>query len=353
MHFSIRCLSVLLAGLFLFSCVKEREEEIIVHIADNRADHPMEITDFFRIDKSMVVRYDSTSSFHPTSFSIKFYPYNGKVYVSDGNSIASFSEDGDMDFLLKKLGRGPDEYITVTDFCVVDGVIYINDGGSSRLISYSLDGEFLAKNDLPVLCGDFCIFNGKLFLKSMEHCGTNSIVIVDPETMQILSGCVPTTETETRCRMFLGFQSFYVTNEGLVFHESIRNTVYLLDTAGLKRSVYIDFFGRNFPESIWEKNMDNVMELLTEIRNGRYVSGISHFAGTPEDFVCTCTDFRVGESLLCGYSGGQSVLCDTVIIDGSAFSVSDIGMYLVSESDMIITYPIGENETGVKFVSLQ
>ena len=77
---------------------------------------------------------------------------NGQLYIMDwiSRKIVSFKEDGQPGTVLHKHGRGPGEYLQITDFDVDDnGSIYILDGQKDMLLRYSPGCKFEESWELP------------------------------------------------------------------------------------------------------------------------------------------------------------------------------------------------------------
>ena len=77
---------------------------------------------------------------------------NGQLYIMDwiSRKIVSFKEDGQPGTVLHKRGRGPGEYLQITDFDIDDdGSIYILDGQRDLLLRYSPGCKFEESWELP------------------------------------------------------------------------------------------------------------------------------------------------------------------------------------------------------------
>lgn len=123
---------------------------------------------------------------------------NSRIYISDlvTRSILVFDRfDGTFLSRLHKQGRGPGEYLEITDFCVDDaaGTIEIFDGSAGHLLTYDSNSfEFLESEDVPLLAsGGFLKKDGIYYFdthRMSNHIGeerTNSgIVSYNPDTKE-------------------------------------------------------------------------------------------------------------------------------------------------------------------------
>lgn len=143
---------------------------------------PLETGDDSRISMIRDIEIDST-----------------RIYISDliTRSILIFDRsDGTFLSKLHKQGRGPGEYLEITDFCVDDeaGTIEVFDGSASGiLLTYDINSlEFLESEDLPLLAhGGFLKKDGMYYFDThrrnnyIEGERTNSgLISYNPETKE-------------------------------------------------------------------------------------------------------------------------------------------------------------------------
>lgn len=70
---------------------------------------------------------------------------NGIYYISDwsNHKLVAFTESGAPYLSIMKRGRGPGEYLQITDFDIdEDGSIWILDGQSDHILKYGINGKF-------------------------------------------------------------------------------------------------------------------------------------------------------------------------------------------------------------------
>jgi hypothetical protein len=73
----------------------------------------------------------------------KIYESDGRLYILDMNRTTVFVFDISGKFLYKieRRGQGPEEYLEVSDFDVMDGVIYVLSRVNKRILAYDENGE--------------------------------------------------------------------------------------------------------------------------------------------------------------------------------------------------------------------
>ncbi|MBP3426209.1 MAG: 6-bladed beta-propeller [Rikenellaceae bacterium] len=62
------------------------------------------------------------------------------------NKVFVFDENGKIQTIINRVGRGPNEYLSIGDIDCKEGVIFIFDDSSYRLCRYDMAGEFLGTN---------------------------------------------------------------------------------------------------------------------------------------------------------------------------------------------------------------
>ena len=73
----------------------------------------------------------------------KIYESDGRLYILDMNRTTVFVFDISGKFLYKieRRGQGPEEYLEVSDFDVMDGVIYVLSRVNKRILAYDKNGK--------------------------------------------------------------------------------------------------------------------------------------------------------------------------------------------------------------------
>jgi len=78
------------------------------------------------------------------------------IFVSDYNKVVEFDRDGNYIRTIGTMGRGPNEYLVLNDFCLDEtkGIIYIL-ANEADLLVYGFDGEFIESVRLPFVSMSF------------------------------------------------------------------------------------------------------------------------------------------------------------------------------------------------------
>ena len=87
---------------------------------------------------------------------------NGLIYIADYKSgkIIAYTLKGDIDFVLDRKGRGPGEYLDIKSFTVDSDCMYILDNFNRKIFVYdSTDGTFIRSADIGFVAWDMEVFD--------------------------------------------------------------------------------------------------------------------------------------------------------------------------------------------------
>ncbi|GAB2607938.1 6-bladed beta-propeller [Belliella aquatica] len=101
------------------------------------------ISEFVNEIEYVILGYES-SSYLSFPKKIKF-DQNQNIYVSDDvlHSLFIFHPDGKFNFSLKPSGRGPREFVNISDFNLIEDNIMILDNAIGKIIKFDLSGNFI------------------------------------------------------------------------------------------------------------------------------------------------------------------------------------------------------------------
>ena len=99
-------------------------------------------------------------------------------YLQDGNTIYIFNHSGKYVSKISQLGRAEYEYISITDFYVHNGYIYILSNPQRKILTYALDATFVDKLDLNDWYHNLYIDDDRILLYS-EKANSSKYDIVE------------------------------------------------------------------------------------------------------------------------------------------------------------------------------
>lgn len=163
-------LSLLCLSSFLFAtCSGEKGEEKVLAAIDF---FPYKTTDITEMPSDILpdrnyITLKINEDFAFVSIDKLLYK-NGRLYLLDFRMkrILVFDEEGDGQFVLSRNGRGPQEYLQVSDFDIDDkGGFWVLDAQNDAIIHYLADGTFASTTKTCIECSFIkCAKNDLLLL---------------------------------------------------------------------------------------------------------------------------------------------------------------------------------------------
>lgn len=170
------------------------------------------------------------------------------IYVSDcsNGKIIRFDKSGSPISSLLRKGRGPQEYLRITDFDVVDGMTIIMDGQSDRLFFYEEDGGFNKRLDLPFEAYAFAALDDGRFLFNLApwnegRCQGKKLAVADSD-MNALRSDIP-YDGVFDSEFSFSSVAFASSGSSISFNQPIDDHVYVMDGSGKMISKYSFDFG--------------------------------------------------------------------------------------------------------------
>lgn len=202
---------------------------------------------------------------------------NNKFYILDSSlkTLFVFDESGDLLCKLRKIGRGPGEYIGIYGFDVDDEEnIYIYDNMSSKIIKYSTDFKNYNEIGIKYYFEEFLIIKDGLVLRNMYD---NGEITSHLATLNLKSNKVDVLIDKknyiddfslTRFGMFSLFKS----NQNTYFNPRFTNKIYKISNTGeltQKMNIYGDYPNREFIESFKNNPAFGIAQdkYIVDIRN--------------------------------------------------------------------------------------
>ncbi len=200
----------------------------------------------------------------------KVVVFGSKIFVFDKNSqrILLFNRDGTFISQIGMPGKGPGEYLEISDFEIdrVRNLVYVLD--FQRVHTFSINGEFqrttktefMAQN-ISVLNNNEVVFNGA---------GRDDRIFITDSTFKINQSFFPYTLAHRIAPNF----SFSKFNENTIFHLPNCDTLYTFRDQQPYPFLYIDFNGKNFTNSDFEKLSDGEKNNLFDylLKGGKYAN---------------------------------------------------------------------------------
>lgn len=277
---------MLFTFVYIVGC-KDVSDNIEVIDFSGYKELPMSAFDFQKFE-SRVVELRSSEAI--LGEPIKVITYKDKIYVlSDdmqSQSIAVYTAEGNFLSGLGTRGRGPGEYLGISDFTIdSEGNTLIADGVANKLIEYDSSLRYSSTSGFPFeIEGMACINDGYLIGLALwdEIWPKAGVISVGPD-MSNAAELLPRAEFFD-ANYEISTAKFQNTDIGYFFNKAIDDNVYLLDKQDghLLRHYYFDFGSETVPDDVR-------MNIEMSVENGTF-----------EDYTMLCNFVVVGQRYISG-----------------------------------------------------
>lgn len=201
------------------------------------------------LKKDRIIKLETNKNSLISSIS-KIEFYNNKIYVIDAfneYSVSCFDKNGKFKFKLKKIGRGPDEYIQIDDANInmTSGDIELLDG--RKLMVYDSLGSFKKTIKLPYFADKFCSLSGiRFFYKNFTIEGpgqAGSFRLYSINSDGVLKKYLKFDSDGKGEKLYSQDNFTRVNNNEYRFFERYNDTIYKITPQGISSFYKIDFLG--------------------------------------------------------------------------------------------------------------
>lgn len=160
---------LLLVSIYFYSCKNNN------HLSDDQSNNKPEMIDLEQTfnekipakklsDIASSIQYVKLETNDRCMFAHPFIEYvsENAFYIGDTHRhLYKFDKNGNYIREIGKIGKGPGEYLHITDVIVnpENNQIYILDNTQRKIIQYELNGEFQKELKLPLSTGSFSLMN--------------------------------------------------------------------------------------------------------------------------------------------------------------------------------------------------
>ena len=205
---------------------------------------------------------------------------NNNIYISDSKTLFIFSDDGELMSFFNKVGRGPGEYTSITDFAVNGENITILNRSLRKLFIYNHSGECISTHDVgcwaqaisPTIKHSYFLYCGNEYSDNEQH------KLRRMQNGKEDSRYLPIDENQAKYLNISSLHNFYQHQDTIYFFETFSDIVYASIGDGLNPSFSINYKGRNIPSSFFKNKYANVAEFFMEFHKTSYAYGVLSFA---------------------------------------------------------------------------
>jgi hypothetical protein len=197
-------------------------------------------------------------------------------WVNPRNSkVVAFDNKGNPVLSLNKRGRGPGEYLQISDFDIDDNKdLWIVDGQDDVLLHYSDECRFISSRKLPFEVNYVQCSNGGMLFFVLSTWNTseykNEQILLSDTALNIRKSMLNYDKFVDPNFEFPSF-GFTELNGSILYHQPVSDTVYKINNKGeLLKTYSFDFGSRAVPNEIKkniELNIDKFEHLSTLVKS--------------------------------------------------------------------------------------
>ena len=179
----------------------------------------------------------------------RFFIYNAKA-----KSIVCFTHDGKLEFVINNHGRGPGQYLEITDYIIniYENTVEILDNGTSKIFKYDFRGNFINSKKCIFFAENFTKYDS---LSYVFYAGNDSKcdynLFFTNNNLEITKKVFP-IDKELAGFSIENPTSFYLYKSDICFNYIFSNIIYVLNKQSVKPKYSIDFGKNNLPADFFE-----------------------------------------------------------------------------------------------------
>jgi hypothetical protein len=265
---------------------------------------------------------------------------NNQIFITDGQTMFIFSDEGHLLSCFNKKGQGPGEYTGITDFAVNGETISIING--RRLLNYNHSGKYVSTVNL-----EFSVMSVSQTVDNTYYlsCGNflndkNQHKVHKLREGQEIEHFLPIDEYKSKYLFFFGLQNFCKYQDLVYFFDYFNDTIYISRNEGFEPIFLIDYKGKNIPASYFKRDFADIAVFMTEFHKTSYACGVLDFV-LYDRFLMFASRFQQNRKLTVfdrknEISKTFSTIKDNVYFNGLITSVSNFAYH----SDKHIFVPV-------------
>lgn len=278
-------------------------------------------------------------------------PYVGKLLV--------FNLDGTFLNTIGWVGRGPEEFLGITDFSVTDNCVLVYDGQSDRLLTYDLQGEFLTSREVPFKADALTVVDGRYFWALSSYntlkFASRQVLLADADFKEISSWLEYPEATDTQFEFPYWFQT---NGNSISYNRPIDNHIHLFSPSGdQKERIRVDFRWLDVPDSqkgdlarFFESGTPYAFMITPPVVTDRYIMGNLNRNGEISTFTVNRKDGSVSVCPMSELSTDNILMPMTSASDGRIVSCVNMDMVPGFETDERLSESMKQTLRGGGYV---
>ena len=205
--------------------------------------------------------------------------HNDSIVVLISNKIIVFSISGKHLFSIDKRGKGPGEYLSLTDIQIINNtnflildrrgkkILQIDSNGSTiKTIPIDLHGlafEFINQSTLAIYSGSDWTDSSK-----------DRLNFFDLKSQKIVKSLFPISQNEYQWRYFQGIQNFQKSEEDLFFYMDCKDTIFSVSQDRLQPAIILNFGENKMPPKYIQREYASIRDFVTLVERENMIYNI-------------------------------------------------------------------------------
>jgi hypothetical protein len=206
------------------------------------------------------------------------------IYVADRFAVYKFDEDGNLLSKVNKVGPGPDEYISISDFEVnIDGSVWILSRNNRTLYKYTWEGELIdniklnywATKMFLISPEEMCLYIGN----EMDGNNQHQLKIINLQTGQLISNQLKIDKKKAKYLHVNSENHFSRSMDGkdIYFFNIFDDKIYKLSKDTTFSIINVNINNKNIPSSFFDAEYKDVQDFFQSLFEGNYAYGTNAF----------------------------------------------------------------------------
>jgi len=198
----------------------------------------------------------------------KIYLCNDTLFLSDGKSIYIFNSQGEFLNKITRSGKGPFEYLYISDFSVNTNskTIEIFCRGLKKFIRYDFNGKYIEENKIDrwaTLYADLPD-NKKIIYSGNEIEHNNEYKLSELSNYQVTKKFIKIDKRKSKYLHILSSTNFSFYNDTILFTEPFNDTIYNIINGRIYDRYVIKIDERKtIPSSFFDKKYSYILNFST------------------------------------------------------------------------------------------
>lgn len=277
---------------------------------------------------------------------------DGLMFIADyqdSEALFCFSKQGKFIFKIDRKGRGPGEYISLTDFTLdkTKNRIIIADRESQSLLLFDYEGRYLNTIKCGLYFDYLAHLGGNELLLMTDHSTNLSLpqgkqyqaLIYDYRENRVTQGFIEFDAASQRFQNIIGiYNCISESTPNPHFYVTGTRTIWTTRNDSLLKMLDVSFGNKNLPDDFLDKTSYEKQEEY--YRAGTYIQGFDNFQVIGNWIICHYVYMRQNRSVFINLNSGQSYQTGrNVINDLGKFPIVALPLFQTDGENLISVIP--------------